>query len=140
MSEVDAETLAQIVHNRDFAVREFGGLVEFAFGLDKPSVAWVEGFIERQRESGNAEPGGGLHSVLGCYLGEAIIAATGGVWDEDDNGIGVKFANGDKCFPFAKVAKQFENGLAAGDSILGFYNIAVEQVATRTLPASKDEK
>lgn len=135
---LDAETLAQIAHNRDFAIKEFGELVDFQFGLNKRSVAWVDGFIERQRAGGNALPGGGLHSVLGSFLGEAIIAAAGGRWDEDDHGIGVLFPNGDKCFPFAKVAKQFENG--SSDGILGFYNIAVEFVATGKLSAAKEEK
>ncbi len=138
MAELDAETLAQIAHNRDFAVREFGDLVEFRFGLDQPSVAWVEGFIERQRTSANVKTGGGMHSVLGSYLGEAIIAATGGRWDEDENGIGILFANGDKCYPFAKVAKQLENGLEGGDSILSFYNVSVEYVAKGKLSAAKD--
>ena len=140
MAELDAETLSQIAHNRDFAVREFGDLVEFEFGMDRDSVAWVEGFIERQRKNGNVEPGGGLHSVLGSYLGEAIIAATGGRWDEDDNGIGILFANGDKCYPFAKVAKQLENGLEGGDSILSFYNVSVDYVAKGKLSAPENKE
>lgn len=140
MAELDAETLAQIAHNRDFAIKEFGELVDFPFGVNRDSVAWVEGFIERQRTSGNAKPGGGLHSVLGSFLGEAIIAATGGRWDEDDNGIGVLFANGDKCYPFAKVAKQFENGLEGGDSILSFYSVSVEYVSTGKLSAPENKE
>lgn len=135
MAELAAETLAQIAHNRDFVIRELGALVDFPFGLDKGSVAWVEGFIERQRASGNAKAGGGLHSVLGSYLGEAIIAAAGGRWDQDDNGIGILLPSGDKCFPFAKVAKQLENGLDAGDSVLGFYSTAVDFVAKGGLSA-----
>lgn len=137
---LDAETQAQIAHNRDFAIKEFGQLVDFPFGLSRESVAWVEGFIERQRASGNAEPGGGLHSVIGSFLGEAIIAATGGHWNEDDNGIGVLFPNGDKCFPFAKVGKQFENGLEGGDSILSFYNVAVEYVAKGKMSGPEEAK
>lgn len=140
MAELDAETLSQIAHNGEFAVREFGALVDFPFGLNKDSVAWVEGFIERQRAAGHAEPGGGLHSVIGSFLGEAIIAAAGGRWDEDGNGIGILFANGNKCFPFAKVGKQFENGRAGGDSILGFYDVAVEQVATGRLDTASKEQ
>mgnify|MGYP001317816333 CR=1 FL=1 len=140
MAELDTETLSQIAHNVEFAIRELGALVDFPFGLNKESVAWVEGFVERQRESGNAEPGGGLHSVIGSYLGEAIIAATGGCWDESEHGIGVLFSNGSKCFPFAKVGKQFENGAEGGDSMLSFYNVAVDQVATgKLLDASKEQ-
>lgn len=138
MAELDAETQAQIAHNRDFAIEEFGELVEFPFGLNKESVAWLEGFIERQRESGNAKPGGGLHSVLGSFLGEAIIAAAGGRWDEDEHGIGVLFPNGDKCFPFAKVAKQMENGI--NDSVTSFYGIAIDYVATGKLSAASKEQ
>jgi hypothetical protein len=95
-------------------------------------VAWVEGFIERQRVR---VAGDGLVDVLGSYLGEAIIAAAhGGVWVRGPDGdLGVRFDNGDIAYPFAKVSKQFDRGLEGGESILSFYTISVELLATGRL-------
>lgn len=134
---LDDERLQQIRENAAFAVAEFGTLVEGAFGYDRESVAWVDGFVERQRvrfAAGDAP--GGLISVIGSYLGEAMIAEAGGQWIEDDaGGIGIRFASGDTAYPFVKVRKQFDEGLAGGESILSFYNIAVDFVASGKLGA-----
>ena len=46
---------------------------------------------------------------------------------------GVMFPPGDMAFPFAKIAKQFLDGLEAGESILSFYNIALNYVAAGKL-------
>ncbi|MGE3302606.1 MAG: hypothetical protein AB7M12_05780 [Hyphomonadaceae bacterium] len=125
---IDEATLAAVQGNARLTIEELGPLSEMALGFDEASVAWLEGFIERQRERDHDVEG--LVSVLGCFLGEAIIAgAGGGVWDQGEHGLGVRFANGDWCFPFAKMEKQFENGAEAGDGILSFYRVAVEQVA-----------
>ncbi|HWA20759.1 MAG TPA: hypothetical protein VG735_00015 [Caulobacterales bacterium] len=121
------ELLAAIRANAEMAVSELGGTSGMSdFGLNEKSVAWVEGFIERQRGS---DPGA-LVSVLGSFLGEAIIARAGGAWMQSEQGPGVRFANNAMCFPFAKVAKQFADGRNEGESVLGFYRVAVEQIAT----------
>ena len=132
---IDAERLAMIRENAAFAVSELGSLAGIDFGFSRESVAWTEGFIERQRESLAEEAGEGLINVLGSYLGEAIIAAVPGAsWDEDDAGrLGVRFSNGDMVFPFAKTAKQLTQGLAAGESILSFYNVSIDYVAAGKL-------
>jgi len=132
---IDAERLGMIRDNAAFAISELGELAGVDFGLNRESVAWAEGFIERQRELLKGEAGEGIINVLGCYLGEAIIAAApDGIWDEDAaGGLGVRFANGDMVFPFAKVAKQFGEGLSAGESILSFYNVSIEYVAAGKL-------
>jgi hypothetical protein len=125
---------AQIRDNAAFAMREFGEASGTEFALDRESVAWVEGFIERMRlRYGEDGAPSGIVSVIGSYLGEAIIAKTGGKWQSDDKGIGVAFASGDTAYPFAKVSKQFDQGLAAGESILSFYDICVNFVATGKL-------
>jgi hypothetical protein len=72
---VASEQLDQIRANAALVVSQLRPLSGFDFGLDERSVAWVEGFIERQRARGAAD---GLADVLGSYLGEAIIAAGGG--------------------------------------------------------------
>ncbi|MEI9899059.1 MAG: hypothetical protein WDN31_01880 [Hyphomicrobium sp.] len=67
-------------------VRELAHASGMQFGYDQESVAWVEGFIERQRAE-FPDTSRGLVSVLGSYLGEAIIEAVPGAdWAEDDNG------------------------------------------------------
>lgn len=133
----DDPRLAMIRSNAELVVEEFGKLREGAFGLDRDSVAWVEGYIERLRgRMGNDGPGG-LVSVFGSYLGEAIIAAAGGRWvDDEQGGIGIEFQTGDRCFPFGKVEKQFEQGVEGGESILSFYNISVDYVAKGRLGAA----
>ncbi len=129
---MDAELLGRIRANAALAVSEFGPLSGFDFGLDEKSVAWVEGFLERQRAGG--VPAGRFISVLGSFLGEAIIAATGGSWAQDGEGnLGVAFANGDMAYPFAKVVKQLDGGLEGGESILSFYKLSVDHVATGKL-------
>jgi hypothetical protein len=131
MNDLDAARREMIRANAAFAVEEFSKLREEGFGLDAASVSWVEGFIERQRvRLPEGEEPDGLVSVIGSYLGEAIIAAAGGRWVEDDNGgVGVTFDNGDTAYPFAKVAKQFEQGLEQGESIASFYKVSVDLVA-----------
>ena len=102
------------------------------FGLGPESVAWVDGYIERQRgRMDDANAVSSLVSVLGSYLGEAIIKAAGGAWDvHERDEIGVRFDNGDWCFPFSKVAKQFACASAeGGDSILSFYNVSIGYIA-----------
>lgn len=94
------------------------GVVEL--GYDDASVAWVDGFIERQRARGDASLARGLTNVVGAYLGECIIRNYGGQWRAGDDGQwGVYFDAENAAFPVAKVAKQFANG--AEDSIYSFY-------------------
>ena len=137
MTPLDADRLAKIRANADFALEEFRGLAEKDIGFDVDSVAWVEGFVERAR--GRYAEGGvpnGLVSVIGSYLGEAIIAETNGHWMEDDAGqLAVQFPNEDAVYPFAKVQKQFDEGVAQGESILSFYTVSVSYIAIGGLRA-----
>lgn len=131
---LEGEWLAQVRDNAAFAIREFTEVSGKDFALDRESVAWVEGFIERMRvRYGDEGAPSGIVSVIGSYLGEAIIAKAGGEWRSDDKGVGVAFASGDTAYPFAKVSKQFDLGLAAGESILSFYDVCVNFVATGKL-------
>lgn len=133
---MDDEALRRIRWNGDFAIEQFAPLVDFQFGYTRQSVEWVEGFIDRQRAS--RQDHGQLVSVLGSFLGEAIIVAAGGAWDDVDGSYGIAFNAGEQrnvCFPFAKVAKQFANGPESGDGILSFYDVAVDVVAKGKLGA-----
>jgi hypothetical protein len=123
----------QIAHNVRLAIEQLGPLSGLDdFGLNRPSVAWLEGFIEGQRTNPNiAQNPGGFVGVLGSFLGECIAANADGAWHHSGElGWCVRFSNGDVAFPFAKVQKQFDSGLAAGESILSFYDIAVGYVAS----------
>ena len=135
------EQVRMIEANAALAIQELSALSETSFGFDEEFVAWVEGFIERQREQAGPEASSGLVSVLGSYLGEAIIAATGAAWDSDDSGnLGIAFANGDMAYPFTKVGKQIEQGVEGGESILSFYNVCVEHIATGDLHREADSE
>jgi hypothetical protein len=132
---IDAERVQMIRSNAALAVKELGAISGMKFGFDAESVTWVEGYLERMRkhhaESGAAD---GLVSVIGSFLGEANIARTGGCWIEDDSGaLAILFPNGDAAFPFGKVARQFEQGRDAGESIASFYDLCVSFVATGKL-------
>lgn len=129
--KADDPRLAIIRENTAVALRELKKVSGREFGLDRDSVAWVEDFIERQRKAyADENARGAIVSVLGSYLGEAIVAATDGRWDSDEDGaLGVRFACGDWCYPFNKVDKQFEQGLDGGESILSFYNVCVNMIA-----------
>jgi len=132
----DDPRLAMIRGNAALVVEELGPISGLEFGFGPESVAWVDGYIERQRAR-LTEPDtvASLVSVLGSYLGEAIIKAAGGAWDvHERDEIGVRFENGDWCFPFSKVAKQFaDGGGEGGESILGFYNVSIDFIANGRL-------
>ncbi|GAA4214466.1 hypothetical protein [Microbispora amethystogenes] len=125
-------SIEKIEANVAFAIEKLGPLSDVPFGLDEDSVAWVEGFIDRQRSRPGFDPDDveGLTGVLGWFLGACLLAAAGGAWDySDDNGWGVRFPNGCLAYPFAKVRKQFRNGTEGGDSISSFYRVAIDVVA-----------
>jgi hypothetical protein len=101
-----------------------GSLVDFPFGYDERSVAWLEDYIVRMRKRGDfftyhRQP---LSSVYGCYLGEAMIARHGGWWNEDDqDDVLVLYEENIRFFPITKVRKLIDDGIEGGDSLLGFY-------------------
>jgi hypothetical protein len=127
------ESLTRIRELAEFVVERFGPLSDITFGYNRESVAWLEGFIERERSRRDPREGvpQGLVNTFGSFLGECIVQATGGAWawSEAQGDWSVEFPNGSGAFPFNKVWKQFENGLEGGDSILGFYDVVVNYVA-----------
>jgi hypothetical protein len=124
----DESRLEAIRKNSQLVIATLGAERE-NLALNRESVAWIEGFIKRQRGGADSES---LASTVACFLGEAIIAAAGGQWaDDSEGGLGVRLPNGDWCFPFAKAAKQFANGVEAGDGVLGFYDSALALAARR---------
>ncbi len=89
----------------------------------RAGVAFLDGFINRQRNLGDEAERDKLADVAACYLGEALIAEIGGHWVHDpDDGLGVELAPKLVVFPFAKTTKHFAYG--AVDSVLSFFEVA----------------
>jgi hypothetical protein len=128
------DRIALIRKNAELVVERLGTLSGIAFGYDRESVKWVEGFIERQRSQPEFDLAelSGLVSTLGSFLGECIIKNAGGTWSWSDQDVewGIRFGGGESAFPISKVRKQFVNGVEGGDSILGFFDVAVRNLAT----------
>ena len=91
--------------------------VELAF--DHAGVQWVDGYIERLRESFPVEKRPAIIDRLGAFVGECIISTYGGEWVEQDGSWGVQVSPSLWACPFAKIDKQFENG--PEDSVESFF-------------------
>jgi len=115
-------------------------LTNFGFTYDAVTVKWLDGLINylRTRSGTIGDQENPLYdydlwartwgiedhdyqvSLLGAYLGEAIIENFGGEWDLDDQGWHVYFDEKNRAYPLGKVAKQLING--PEDSIFSFYS------------------
>ena len=134
MKEHELEQAISEIHRlARYVVQEFQPVSDIDFGFNAESVAWTEGFIERERSRRDLSKGvpEGLVNTLGSFLGECIVAATGGKWEwsEEERDWGIRFESGGMAFPFVKVLKQFTNGLEGGDSIESYYRITINYVA-----------
>src|SRR6202012_1067105 len=88
---------------------------------DAISVKFLEGFIERVKIQMPKNEWEGLINSCSAFLGECIIKNYGGHWEKKDNALMVVFDDRNSANPYAKVSKQFENGLE--DSIYSFYSV-----------------
>lgn len=126
-----------IAANVRLVIEQLGPISEVEFGLNPESVEWVEGYVERQRARPDltAESRQRMADVLGSFLGECIVAATGGSWHRSEQGgqWGVLLPGGGEAFPMAKMRKLFDSGLAGGDSIVSFYRIATDPTIMQKL-------
>ena len=106
---------------------------------DLHSVKFIEEFIERQRNNFDSEQRKGLINSIGSFVGQCIIINYGGHWqvDQDTQTISIALDDKNKIFPFAKTAKQFENGLE--DSVYSFYTIIPTVFKISPLIRSKEE-
>jgi len=135
------EAMRRLIHSNSSYVLDLGlSLTTFGFTYDAETVKWLDGLINYLRDpSGpidNAQSP--LHdydqwartwriedrddqvSLLGAYLGAAIIENFGGEWDLDDQGWHVRFDEANRAYALRKVAKQLASG--AADSIFAFYS------------------
>ncbi len=107
---------------------------------DMESVAWMAGYIERNRLGNDERSRQGMINMLGLFLGECLIRNVGGYWAQRDGMVCVQFDDASAAFPFNKVAKQMDNGLEGGDSVLGFYQTIVAMRAAAKPPTVRQER
>ena len=106
--------------NAEMVIKELRPLSRIDFGYTLESVEWLEGYIERLRTSeefASEELRHNLTNMFGCFLGECIVRRYGGKWEQQDGRWCVAFNHENAACPFAKVAKQFDNGLDDGIAI-----------------------
>jgi hypothetical protein len=118
----DSEKMLEHIRaNAALVVETCTKICGFQFGFDAKSVEWLDGFIERTRNSPSAaEKGEKWVSIYGSYLGEAILQCYGGSWAHDECGWRIRFDDRNGAFPFNKVRKQLQFGKE--DSIASFFN------------------
>src|SRR5262245_2349150 len=106
----------EIKKNAQWVIDNFGpqsGLPHF--GYDAQSVGYLDTFIDRQGMSFRSSEKSieRIISLLGAFVGEAIIATYGGEWQQRENGISVAVQSGGQMHfiqPFDKVHKRLING------------------------------
>lgn len=108
-------------------LRDLSGLGT-RFGYNRESLVWVEGFIDRLHNSPQITPEKqqNLIQISGSFLGECVIHEYGGSWKQNEGQWGIFFDDRNAVFPFSKMTKLFEGGVASGDSIVGFLDIIPE--------------
>jgi hypothetical protein len=122
--------LQAIRANAQLVLEQLGPISDLGeqFGYNLESLRYVEGFIERFRaRTGVTEATiERWVQVFGSFLGECVIHTYGGEWREHKGTWGIFFSEANDrnaAFPFAKVQKQFANGLQGGDSIVSFFQL-----------------
>ena len=106
----------QIKQNAQWVIENFGpesGLPHFGYHAD--SVGYLDTFIDRQGASfrSSEQSTNKIVSLLGAFLGEAIIATYGGAWQQTADGLALVVERGTQHHilqPFHKVHKRLMNG------------------------------
>ena len=89
-------------------------------GLDADGVRWLDGYVQRLHDQGGVDEPEALCDRLGAFLGECIIQAYGGRWQEDEHGWAILLAGDLAVYPFNKTYKHLAYG--AEDSVLSLFN------------------
>lgn len=106
--------------NANLVAETMSDAAGFALARDERSLAYVDGFIGRQREGWLAAGQTDQYvSILGSFAGAVVIEQHDGTWVQDEGGIAVEIRPGFRVFPMNKVRKQIENG--EDDSILSWF-------------------
>jgi len=113
----------KIKANAELVIRQFSPLVDFQFGFNARSVAWLDAFIENQLQRPDLEERTreSLIDVLGSFLGECIISCFGGRWERVEDEWCICFSKQDVIYPFKKIGRRFTNG--PRDSLKDFFEM-----------------
>jgi hypothetical protein len=123
MSQNQEPTLPETFRsNAESVIKMFHAEVDVSLSYDQQSVAWIDGYIERNRKTMDEKTIQWFVWALGAYLGESIIRVFGGEWKQINGIWGIAFDERNAAFPFAKVHKQIRNGHEGGDSVASFFN------------------
>ena len=79
-------------------------------GYDEAGVEWADQYASAVRPVESDEQLRVQTALVGAFLGEALIAAYGGAWREDDDEWGVDLADGRRAFPFRAAMAQLREG------------------------------
>jgi hypothetical protein len=99
-----------------------GKFPELKLGNSSETVAWIDGYISRNRQIFSEEKRYGWAIAFGYIVGETMITAYGGEWNHDEKSDtwGVKVGNIGWANPIGKVYKYLTSDT---DSILSFYQV-----------------
>jgi hypothetical protein len=103
----DGATLERIRLNTKLLKEQAAALLQKEVGCDKNGVQWLDGFIRRQRERGDANDA--LIDTLGCFYGECIRQTYGGSWLYVMGQLAIYFSEGSAAFPFSHIIKHLED-------------------------------
>jgi hypothetical protein len=121
----DDEQIEELRKAAAFVIETMGSKLDIELGYDDAGVRFLDGYIQRQHEQGDEAIRRNLVVPLGAFLGECLIRNANGQWKQDKHGWAVWFSNGNAAYPLTKVEKHLTNGAEAGDSVYGFYSLAV---------------
>jgi hypothetical protein len=136
VADAGRDGIAGIEHNVATVIARLSAHVDFPFGLDRRSLVWIEGFLERQRDDPSIDAEA-LVPTLGSFLGQCLVQGGGGRWVDREEGWCVHSPRID-AFPFAKLAKAARHGLAGGESIVSFFDLVLETAHTPFPPGTAD--
>jgi hypothetical protein len=114
------ELQEQVRENAEIVRRIAKEHMNVVVDFDEAGVTWLDGYLDRQRDSASDELKAKLPDTLGSFLGECVRARYGGRWVVNpEYGLELRFSDRLSIFPLNKVKKQLSN--ADGDSVLGLY-------------------
>lgn len=131
-------SVAEITFNAELVVEQLRPLCEVDFGYNLESVQWLEGYIERLRQSGafrDTADKRKLASMFGSFLGECVVRCYGGTWTRENDDWCVAFDEENAVYPFAKVRKQMTAGVEEG--IGDFFRMIPVLFRTRSQPPAR---
>jgi hypothetical protein len=109
----------QISHNAATFIEVARAKCGVNLAYNEQSVAWVDGYIERNRRHLDERTLDALIDFIGPFLGECIRRRYGGRWEQVDGRWAIRLDDKNVVFPVAEVEKQLRHG--SGASILSLY-------------------